>query len=220
MTMARANVLSPHRYIGETLGYFDMSMVEPSVVYEMLDEFRFDEAERLVERAEEDAEAPLLDEIAARRAAAEERARAMAEHIIELGDEREFEEIVGLAHDPDTRPLLDLLPDTFRKRPNLYLREAIRWEQRRKETSTRRLIEARKALDGLDLELARGLMNRIDSRFLTDEQEEERDQLVLDISARTMEMESLDESGDELIERREPRQQQSSGRPWWRRWFS
>lgn len=195
-------------------------MVEPSVVYEMLDELRFDEAEELVEGAEEDAGTGLLDEIAAKRAAAEERARTVAEQIIELGDEREFDEIIDLAHDPDTRPLLDLLPDTYRKRPNLYLREAIRWEQKRKETSTRRLIEARKALDGLDLELARGLMNRVDSRFLTDEQKEERDQLLLDISARTMELESLDESGDELIERREPRQQRSSGRPWWRRWFS
>lgn len=195
-------------------------MVEPSVVYEMLDELRFDEAEKMVEGVEEAGETGLLDEIAARRAHAEERARTIAEHIIELGDEREFRDIVGLAHDPDTRPLLDLLPDSYRKRPNLYLREAIRWEQKRKEISTRRLAEARKALSGLDLELARGLMNRVDSRFLTAEQEEERDQLLLDISARTMELESLDEDGDELIERREPRQQGSSRRPWWRRWFS
>ncbi len=75
-------------------------------------------------------------------------------------------------------------------------------------------------MDGLDLELARGLMNRVDSRFLSDEQKEERDQLLLDISARTMELESLDENGDELIEKREPRQQRNSGRPWWRRWLS
>lgn len=195
-------------------------MVEPSAVHKMLDELRFDEAEKLVEGAEEAAETGLLDEIAARRAAAEERARTVAEHIIELGDEREFGEIVDLAHDPNTRRLLDLLPDTYRKRPNLYLREAIRWEQKRKETSTRRLAEARKALDGLDLELARGLMNRVDSRFLTDEQREERDQLLLEISARSMELESLDESGDELIEKREPRKQRSSRPPWWRRWFS
>ncbi len=195
-------------------------MVEPSAVHQMLDELRFEEAEKLVEGMEEDAETGLLDEIAARRAAAEERARTMAEQIIQLGDEREFDEIVELAHDPDTRPLLDLLPDTYRKRPNLYLREAIRWERKRKETSTRRLTEARKALDGLDLELARGLMNRVDSRFLTDGQKEERDRLLLDISARTMELESLDESGDDLIERREPRQQRASRRPWWRRWFS
>ncbi len=186
----------------------------------MLDELRFDEAEEMVENADSAAETGLLDEIEARRTAAEERARTIAEHIIGLGDEREFGQIVDLAHDPDTRRLLDLLPDTYRKRPDLYLREAIRWEQKRKETSTRRLTEARKALDGLDLELARGLMNRIDSRFLTDEQKEERDQLLLDISARTMELESLDESGDALIEKREPRQQRNSRRPWWRRWLS
>lgn len=195
-------------------------MVDPSAVHEMLDELRFDEAEKIVEGEGGSADPQLLDEIAERREAAEERARTIAGHIIELGDEREFDEIVDLAHDPHTRPLLDLLPETYRKRPDLYLREAIRWEQKRQETSTRRLTEARKALDGLDLELARGLVNRVDSRFLTEEQEEERDQLLLDISARAMELESLDESGDELIERREPRQQGSSGRPWWRRWFS
>lgn len=195
-------------------------MVDPSAVHQMLNELRFDEAEELVEEGDRYADSELLDEIAQRREAAEERARTIAERIIELGDEREFEQIVDLARDPDTRPLIDLLPDTYRKRPDLYLREAIRWEQKRKETSTRRLAEARKALDGLDLELARGLMNRVDSRFLTDEQEEERDQILLDISARAMELESLDESGNELIEKREPHQQKSSGTPWWRRWFS
>jgi len=195
-------------------------MVDPSAVHQMLDELRFDEAEELVEEGDGEADTELLDEIAQRREAAEERARAIAERIIELGDEREFSQIVDLAHDPDTRALIDLLPDTYRKRPDLYLREAIRWEQKRREISTRRLGEARRALDGLDLELARGLMNRVDSRFLTDEQKEERDQLLLDISARTMELESLDESGDELIEKREPRQQRASKQPWWRRWFS
>lgn len=194
-------------------------MVDPSAVHQMLDELRFDEAEKLVE--EGDTEDPeLLDEIARKREVAEERARTIAERIIELGDEREFSQIVDLAHNPDTRPLIDLLPDTYRKRPDLYLREAIRWEQKRRETSTRRLTEARKALDGLDLELARGLMNRVDSRFLTDEQKEERDRLLLDISARTMELEFLDESGNELIEKQEPRQQKRNGQPWWRRWFS
>ncbi|MFP4074658.1 MAG: hypothetical protein ACLFRT_05015 [Actinomycetota bacterium] len=207
-------------HIGEAFGYFDVSMVDPSAVHQMLDELRFDEAEELAERGEREADAELLDQIAERREAAEERARTLAERIIELGDEREFKEIVDLAHDPDTRPLIDLLPDTYRKRPDLYLREAIRWEQKRREISTRRLAEARKALDGLDLELARGLMNRVDSRFLTEEQKEERDQLLLDISARTMELESLDENGDELIEKREPGQQRSSRRPWWRRWLS
>lgn len=197
-----------------------MAMVDPSAVHRMLDELRFDEAESLVEEEDKDTDTELLAEIAQRREAAEERARTIAERIIELGDEREFGEIADLAHEPDTRLLIDLLPDTYRKRPDLYLREAVRWEQKRKETSTRRLAEARKALDGLDLELARGLLNRVDSRFLSDEQKEERDQLLLDISARTMELESLDESGDELIEKREPRQQRGGRRPWWRRWLS
>lgn len=195
-------------------------MVESSVVHQMLAELRFDEAERMVDHADDGPDQELRDEIATRRAEAEERARNLAERIIELGDERDFEELIDLAHEPGTRSLLDLLPDTTRKRPSLYLREAERWEEMRKETNARRLSEARKALDGLDLELARGLMNRIDGRFLTTEQTEERDQLLLDISARAMEMESINETGDEMIGDREPRPKDSHRQPWWRRWLS
>lgn len=194
-------------------------MTEPSVVHQMLDELRFEEAERMVDDADDGPGEELRDEIATRRAEAEEKARDLADHLVELGDQREFEEIIDLAHEPTTRLLLDLLPETTRKRPDLYLREARRWKERRRETATRRLDEARKALGGLDLELARGLMNRIDGRFLTSEQTEERDQLLLDISARTMEMESLNETGDELVEDREPRQKGGGRQPWWRRWF-
>lgn len=194
-------------------------MIERSVVHQMLDELRFEEAERMVENANDGPGDQLRDEIATRRAKAEERARDLAERLLELGDHREFEEIIDLAHEPSTRSLLDLLPETTRKRPDLYLREARRWKERRSETATRRLDEARKALEGLDLELARGLMNRIDGRFLTTEQTEERDQLLLDISARTMEMESLNETGDELAGDRRPRQKDDQRQPWWRRWF-
>jgi hypothetical protein len=75
--------------------------------------------------------------------------------------------------------------------------------------------EARRALDGLDLELARGLMNKIDGRFLSEDEAQERDQLLIDIAARTMEFESISETGDRLLQRTE----ETEERPWWRRWF-
>lgn len=188
-------------------------MVEPAAIYELLDEFRFDEVDKLMEA--QDLDPGLRDEITRRRADAEERAMTVCRQIIELGDERRLEEVAGLAADPSTRQLLRLVADASRKRAELYLREAGRWVEKRKETNTRRLTEARRALDGLDLELARGLMNRIDGRFLTRDQEEERDQLLLDIAARTMEMESLSDSGNRMIEN-DP--QPGTRKPWWRRW--
>lgn len=143
----------------------------------------------------------------------------VAQRVIELGEAQNLEEIVALAHEQTTQPLVKLTPETYRRRAELYLREAKRWEERQKETNARRLTEARRALSGLDLELARGLMKKIDGRFLSQEQEEERDQLLLDISARAMEIESLSETGDSLIQREKPRHEGPRRQPWWRRWF-
>jgi hypothetical protein len=193
-------------------------MVEKSAVDEMLDQLRFDDAARLVEESEE-LDSELHELVARRRAEAEERARSLAQLVVDLGDQRDMPALIDLVHDFETRPLLGLLSDSMRRRPELFLREAARWEDQRRETNTRRLAEARKALDGLDLELARGLMNRIDGRFLTGPQVEERDQLLLDISARSMELESLDETGERLIGQKGRRSKRDEDRPWWRRWF-
>ena len=194
-------------------------MVEPAAIRALIDELRFDEAERLIEEADAGSAKSISEEIARRRAEAEERANALAQRLVELGDERQMADLVEIAHQPSTRALLGLLSESSRKRPELFVREALRWEEKRRETNARRLAEARKALDGLDLELARGLMNRIEGRFLSEAQEDERDQLLLDISARTMELESLDRSGDHLIDEKESRPHAGKGQPWWRRWF-
>lgn len=193
-------------------------MVDPSAIERMLDQLRFDDAERLVEESE-DPDPELIALVAQRRAQAEERARDVAERLVELGDERDMPALVEAGRDPDIGPLLALLSESARRRPELFLREASRWEEQRRATNSRRLSEARKALDGLDLELARGLMNRIDGRFLTEAQQAERDDLLLDISARRMELERLEETGDELIQRRGNRPGDGREEPWWRRWF-
>ena len=146
---------------------------------------------------------------------AEDSARSLHERITRLGQRRETEAILELVEDPANRLLLESGPESSRRRAEAYVREAERWEERKRDTNARRLREARRSLDGLDLELARGLMNRIDGRFLTEEQEAERDQLLLDISARSMEMESLSETGDRLVEETE----KTDERPWWRRWL-
>ena len=151
----------------------------------------------------------------AERPEAEDRARALHERVTRLGQERNPEAILDLVEDPANRRLLQSGPESSRRRAEAYVREAQRWEERKRETNTRRLGEARRALDGLDLDLARGLMNRIDGRFLSEDQVEQRDQLLLDISARAMELESLSETGDRLAENAA----RATDRPWWRRWF-
>jgi hypothetical protein len=192
-------------------------MVERSVIGEMLDEFRFDDVVSLIEQASDDPDPELLREIARRRAYAENRAKELVSRVIELGETDRFGEIIELAKEAATRPLLALTPASSRKRAELYVREAERWSLRRGEINARRLEDARRALEGLDLELARGLMRRIDDRFLSDGQEEERDRLLLDLAARTMEMESITETGRRLADEIEPQQSRRRRRRWRRR---
>lgn len=194
-------------------------MVERAVIEKMLDEFRFDDAESLLERQDDDPDPELRREIDRRRADAENRARDLVSRVVELGESRRLGEVVELARQSTTRPLLALVPDASRERAELYLREAERWAERREEINSRRLGEARRALDGLDLELAGGLMRRIDSRFLSSEQRDERDQLLLDITARAMEVESLTAMGRDLVEDRRSQERKQRKSPWWRRRF-
>lgn len=193
-------------------------MVERSDIRRMLEELRFDEVEQVIDDADLDPE--LREEIPRRRAEAKENADALCRRLVSLGEARKLDEITDIARDPLTRAQIRLADDDIQEQVERYLREAERWETRRRNTNSRRLAEARKALDGLDLELARGLMNKIDGRFLSEEENEERDQLLLDISARVMEMESLSDTGEQLLENDRPRDKHGSNRPWWRRWRS
>ena len=193
--------------------------MEHAVIEKMLDEFRFDDAESLLECQDDDPDPELRREIDRRRADAENRARDLVSRVVELGESRRLGEVVELARQSPTRPLLALVPDASRERAELYLREAERWVERREEINSTRLGEARRALDGLDLELAGGLMRRIDSRFLSREQRDERDQLLLDITARAMEVESLTAMGRDLVEDRRSQERKQRKLPWWRRRF-
>lgn len=193
-------------------GYVEPTMADRSEIEAKLEALRFDEAEELA--AEADPE--MQDEIARRRTEAIEQAQALSSRINDLGADRAMEELARLVEDLTTRPLLDLLPASPRRRAESHLRGAERWIARQREVHTRRLGEMRRATDSLDLELARGLAKRIDSRFLTDDQTDTFDQILLEVSAREMELESLEASGRQLFEEAE-RDARDDDRPWWRR---
>ena len=177
-----------------------------------LEEFRLADAEELASGADQSRVGGLLAEVESRRAAAEEAAKQRYQRIIDLAAAESFPELLEIRHDPTTAPLLALLSKTARDRAEPYLRDADRWEQSRRRINTRRLAEARKALAGLDLQLARSLVARIDDRFLDEQGFAERDELLLALSARTMEVESLRATGEQLIEDSPPQK-----RSRWRR---
>lgn len=189
-------------------------MVERPDIDEMLDALLFDEADDLVEN--HDLGPELAERVARRRAEAEERARALYERIGRLRDEEDHVELARIARDPVTQPLFSLLGNSSRRRVEQILEAAERWAAYQKKTNARRLEQSRQALESFDLELARGLMNKIDGRFLTEEQGEERDQLLLEISGRAMELESFAETERRLLGEADSR---SDDQPWWRRWL-
>lgn len=121
-------------------------------------------------------------------------------------------DVVAIRDDPHTDYLVGLLSDTQRDRADLFFRNAARWEESQRQTARRRLADAEKALGGLDLQLARGLLARVDSRFLDEEEIARKDRLLLDVSARSMELENLEDESRRLIAEAAPKK-----RRWWRR---
>lgn len=187
---------------------FDRSAFEQA-----LDKLRFTEAERLAAYADTASRDHLWMEIEQRRTAAEQSAQERHRRIVDLGTAGSYTELADIARDPTTEPLLEMVSDAARHRAELFLREAERWERSRRRINAQRLAEARKALDGLDLELARGLLARIKSRHLDEEGVVERDRLLLEVSARAMEIESLQSASQRLIEESRPKKP----RRWWQR---
>jgi hypothetical protein len=184
-------------------------MADRDAIRALLDDLHFDEANEAV-----DDDPALRAEVSERRTAAEDEARVLTARVSELSAEGRLVDLAGIAEDDRSRALLALLPGSDRRQAEMHLDEAARWKAFKQKTSVRHLAEARTALDRLDLGLARGLVNKVDGRFLTDEQLEERDQLLLDISARSMELESMEAAGRELID-----ESGDHDTSWWRRWF-
>lgn len=140
-------------------------------------------------------------------------AQAIHEQIVNLAREHDYRRLLELAIDPAIDGMLDELPEDTRRRSRLHLRRAVRWSEQQYEVNRRRMGEARRALDGLDLELARGVLARIDEEFLSEADVERRDALLLEVSARQVEFEDLDELAAEVGRVRPPAQK----RRWWRR---
>lgn len=186
---------------------------DPESFEAALAEHRFDEAEELIADASADEVPGLRARLGQSRTEAEETARARYLRILDLGANGSYEELLELYGDPATPHLLATLSETERQRIDLHLRGAERWEESKRETNRRRMAEARRALDGLDLQLARGLIARVDGRYLDDEDAQERDELLLELSARSMELEDLSRLDEQFeIDRVRKRR-----RPW-QRW--
>jgi len=132
-------------------------------------------------------------------------ALVLFQQIRDLGARRDYPRLAAIRDDPATGPLLDTLPAADRERAALFLQGVDRWLESEGRTARRRLAEAREALDRFDVDLAGALLTRVDDRFLDGEGREERDRLILDLAARTMEAETLTAAAGRVLDEAAPR---------------
>jgi hypothetical protein len=177
-----------------------------------LTDLRFDDAESMLEGAADGPLTDLRERLAADRARAQEEAGELHRRVLRLGEDGDHASVLDIQAHPTTSRMLALLSDAARDRAELTFRIAERWGDSQRHVNARRLNEARKAFDSYDVELARGLIARLDDRFLDGDQVAERDDLLLALSARSMELEDLRQAEERLTGRKP-----TSRRPWWRR---
>ncbi|MDF1595660.1 MAG: hypothetical protein P1T08_06145 [Acidimicrobiia bacterium] len=139
-----------------------------------------------------------------------EAAQALNRRILALARQHDHLALLALDADPETAPLLALLTGDLASAALVHLEGARAWRRRKEEANQRRLAEARAALDGFDLVRARSLLFRIEEEFLSSPGVEDRDAILLEFEARTMETEELQETAEDVIDEYLPR---------WRRWL-
>lgn len=141
-----------------------------------------------------------------------QRAQQLASRIRALAIRDEYRNLLEIDAQPETARLLDALGTDLAAAARVHLDAARRWRARMEETNRRRLTEARDALNGFDLTLTRALLSRIEEDWLTSDDAAVRDEVLLQMEARTMETEDLTALAAEAFEGHKPR-----GRRWRRK---
>ncbi|MDH5372650.1 MAG: hypothetical protein OEX97_06870 [Acidimicrobiia bacterium] len=137
-------------------------------------------------------------------------ARSLNRRILVLARQHDHQALLEIDADPETERLLGLLSDDLASAAVVHLQGARAWRRRKEDANRRRLVEAKAALDGFDLARARSLLLRIEEAYLSPEVADERDAILLEFEARSMESEQLQETADQVIDEYTPR---------WRRWL-
>ncbi len=130
--------------------------------------------------------------------------------ILRYSRAHDFSALLQIVLDPTTESALDLLPPRATATARIQLEGALKWRDGQFERTTERLDEVRSALNAYDLTLARGILRRVDTQFISDEDSGRFDELILETEARAMEAEELSEVADSIIPPDPPQK---------RRWF-
>ena len=138
-----------------------------------LEDFDFDLALRIANRAEAPVRTELLDRVRTSRADTTDRAEKLAARIQFLARADHYEGLLALAGDPMTGTLLALVSSELRRGAMLHLDGAIRRQKRFRAAGQRHMKAAAEALLLLDTAKAVSELDKVEARWLTEEQRAE-----------------------------------------------
>jgi hypothetical protein len=119
-------------------------------------------------------------------------AEGLVAKIIKHARADEHVELLAIDADPRTHELLDLLPEGEARQAEAHLKDTRIWQANANEKAKRKFQAAGKALDELDVTLARGILRKIDAGVLNPPELERYDELLLAVEARTVELEDIE----------------------------
>jgi hypothetical protein len=129
----------------------------------------------------------------------EPEARALVELILRYARAHDFAALLRIALEPTTEPALDLLPPKATATARIQLEGAFKWREGQFERTSERLDEVRNALDAYDLTLARGILRRVETAYISEGDRDRFDQLILETESRAMEAEELAEVVESIV---------------------
>lgn len=138
-------------------------------------------------------------------------ARALFSEISQRARAHDNKAILEFDTDPETKSLLSLLPEREARQAEVHLKSARIWRAKQNQKAQGKLDAACKALDELDVVLARGILRKIDTAVLDESELGRYDEVLLAVAARGME---LDEIESRLPENPPGKEEHRSRRFW------
>lgn len=133
--------------------------------------------------------------------------------VVVLARRHDHRRLWEIAVHPQTPRLLEMLSAETRARTRLHLDAGTRWADRQRQANRRRMGEAVRALNDLDVSLARGLTMRVEKEFLDDRDRRTLVSLLSRIDGLAGEMEEITRAVSDVVD---PPSGVRRSR-WWRR---
>lgn len=138
-------------------------------------------------------------------------AKALVEDINRLSRAYDNKALLKLDDDPSTAETLATLTEREARGAEVHLEAARIWKAKQNERAVRKLDSAENEINELDMELARGILRKIDYEVLDQGNLDRYNNLLLELEARALELEEIEAGLPELPPGKE------TPKKWWRR---